>query len=132
MGFPRSLRLAFHGLASDSRRKLNTQIAALCRGLDGVRPARFPWLRHLGTSSSSRAMSVKVSLSRILSHEAVEPGEAALVDYAVTRSSFTARTSISYSRPIIGGRAKCQVSPCDAAPRATRRSATKLWISCTA
>jgi hypothetical protein len=57
---------------------------------------------------------------------------AAAVHHGVTRSSFTARTSISYSRPTIGGRAKCQVSPCDAAPRATKRSAMKLWISCTA
>ena len=44
-------------------------------------------------------------------HWALQPGEAAPVYYEITRSSFMARTSISYSRPTIGGRAKCQVSP---------------------
>jgi hypothetical protein len=45
----------------------------------------------------------------------VRPREAALAHYAVTRSSFPARTSVWYSRPVICGRAKCQVNPWDRA-----------------
>ncbi len=93
---------------------------ALCK----VAPLR----RCLKPSPRERAKLVR---SRFLSRQAFPPGEAARIYCAATRSSFTARTSISYSRPTIGGRAKCQLSPCDAAPRATRRSATKPWISCT-
>ena len=47
----------------------------------------------------------------------------AALNYQITDSRITLRQSISYSRSITGGRAKCQVRPARAAPRLTSASA---------
>src|ERR1700738_803970 len=49
--------------------------------------------------------------------------------YQTTTSRITRRQSISYSRSITGGRAKCQVRPDRVAPRRTNSSVITGWKS---
>jgi hypothetical protein len=119
------------------RNRVRSNAASICAERLGARK-RLAHILHArpGVPSAAgtigwRALSRAQAPGVLYADRARPSVPAAAGAHQITSSRAAPRTSISYSRPTTGGRAKCQDRPPAAAPRAAISGPTSAPMSCT-